>query len=130
MSPDTTRRFWRRRAAHLLLLVGLAFAASQLLSALPRDQQLVFRFPNKASVSRLEATWQDESGATLGGVTLNFPAGRRYSVRHRVELANGTYEFHVELEFLNGDGSQAGARSKTKLRRRVTLRGGETPISL
>ena len=130
MSPDSHQKPWRRRAAQLLLLLGLALAASHLLSALPGDQELVFRFPDRRPISRLEAHWQDESGAVLGGVTLNFPAGRRYSARHTVELANGTYEFLVELEFLAIEGPGRGARPKTKLRRRVTLRGGETPISL
>jgi hypothetical protein len=121
---------WRRRAAQVALLLGVAFGAAQLFDALPRDQELVFRIPAGQSVRALEATITDASGAELGGLTLRFPEGRRYSVRHPLNLANGDYEIRIEVELFQADGGTPPARPKTNLERRVTLRGGETPIVL
>lgn len=124
------KRFWRRRAAHLLLLLGAALVASQLLGAMPREQTLLFSPPPGSQVLSLQAVWSDEDGDELGGVTLHYPKGRVSPIRHRLELANGEYEIQIDVQFLSEAAGKPGARSKTNLRRRVTLRGGETPISL
>ncbi len=124
------RKFWRGRWTHLLLLVGVALAASQLLKAMPKEQDLLFVLPNDSPVETLHATWSDVDGAELGGVTLHFPAGRKSRIHHHVDLANGEYEINVEVQYLQSATDTATARSKTNLKRRVTLRGGQTPIRL
>ena len=121
---------WRRRAAQVALVVGVAFGGTQLYDALPRDQELVFRIPRGQSLRALDATITDASGAELGGLTLHFPKGRRYSVRHPLRLANGDYEIRIEVELFQASSGSPAARPKTNLERRVTLRGGETPIVL
>jgi hypothetical protein len=45
-------------------------------------------------------------------------------------LANGRYDLQIHLTFGNLGRASRSASSETNLTRRVTLRGGETPISL
>src|SRR5688572_1776873 len=94
---------WRRRTAQVVLLLGLALGGAQLFESLPRDQELVFRIPRGHSLRALEATITDASGAELGGLALQFPQGRRYSVRHPLRLANGDYEIRIEVELFRAE---------------------------
>lgn len=121
---------WGRRVALVTLIFGLALGGTQLFDALPRDQELVFRIPRGQALRRLEASISDGSGTELGGLSLQFPQGRRYSVRHLLRLANGDYEIRIEVELFQAESPEPAARPKTNLERRVTLRGGETPIAL
>jgi hypothetical protein len=121
--------FWKRRWVHLLFVGGMALAASQVLGAMPRDQVLVFSRPDRP-VRELAATFLDAEGESVGGVSLHFPEGRQRRIRHTVNVPNGEYSIHISLEFLSTDGASEEPRTKTNLNRRVTLRGGETPISL
>lgn len=121
---------WRRRIAQLALLVGAALVAARLLEAVPEDHELVFRVPSGQSLRSLRATVSDSAGEELGGLSLRFPEGRRYSVRHALRLPPGNYEIRLEVELFQADGPDPFARPKTNLVRRVSLRGGETPISL
>lgn len=130
MSAPHRFQFWKRRAAHLLLVGGLALAVVQVLDAMPREQELLFELPDGQVIRSLSATWTDTEGAQLGGLHLDYPEGRRQSVRHSVQLANGDYEIQIEVELFGATAGSGDARSKTNVERRVSLRGGETPIPL
>jgi len=130
VSEHDRYQFWKRRVAHLLLVGGLALAAAQVFGAMPRQQELLFELPEGQTIRRLSATWADPEGVQLGGLRLDYPEGRRQNVRHSVQLANGDYEIQIEVELFGPRGGNGDARSKTNVERRVTLRGGETPISL
>lgn len=122
--------FWRRRLAHLVLLVGLALLFTSLFEAYPREQILVFHLDRNHPIRELRARWLDESGEELGGAVLHFPEGRTQPVRHPIRLKDGQYDLQIQLLYANLPESEVSSRSKTNLTRRVTLRGGETPISL
>lgn len=130
MSETDRFQFWKRRAAHLLLVGGLALAAVQVLDSMPHEQELLFEIPADQTIRSLSATWSDADGVQLGGLRLDYPEGRRHDIRHSVQLANGDYEIQIEVEIFEPEPGGANARSKTNVERRVTLRGGETPISL
>jgi hypothetical protein len=104
--------------------------AGALLDAYPREQVLKFQFDRKQPVRKLGVRWLDASGEELGGTILHFPEGRTQSVRHPIQLKNGEYDLQIQITYGNLAAPASSARSETKLTRRVTLRGGETPISL
>lgn len=120
--------FWKRRWVRLLFIGGMALAASQVLSAMPREQVLVFSRSDRP-LSELSASFLDADGESVGGIALHFPRGRKRPIRHTVNVPNGEYSIHIGLEFLSTN-PRGGPRTKTNLSRRVTLRGGETPIPL
>jgi hypothetical protein len=122
--------FWRRRLGHVSLLLGLALAAGILLDAYPREQILVFRLDPGRPVHELRASWVELSGDVLGGAVLHYPEGRTQPVRHPIRLRDGQYDVQIHLTYGNLESSHDGARTEKKVTRRVTLRGGETPISL
>jgi hypothetical protein len=121
-------RPWRRRVARLLLVAGIALAASQLLGRAPSEQNLEFRLgAERASVRRIEATWTPAGEReAAGGVTLRFAEGAPARVRHRVSLPNGRYELAVEVTRQE----RGSGERQTTTSRQVTLEGGETLISL
>jgi hypothetical protein len=112
------------------LLLGVLFVAGSLLEAYPREQILIFQFDRKRPIRELRASWLEPGGEELGGAVLHFPEGRTQPVRHPTRLSNGEYEVQIQLTYADLETSSPDARSKTKVARRVTLRGGETPISL
>jgi hypothetical protein len=118
---------FRRAAARLVLVVGLALALVSLLPQLPREQTLVFRVP-ESHVQRLDVSFtpHGEEQAS-GGFTLSFSGSAPHHVRHQVDLPNGDYELSIEL---TRDGNEGRRDQETSFVRRVTLAGGETIISL
>src|SRR5690606_28107010 len=112
---DAGQSLWRRRLARLLLVGGIALAATQLLGGIPKEQELVVRLQTPVAVRTLNATWFDTEGQEVGGVTLHFPAGRKRTIRHHVELPDGSYEIHVELELLDAESPDWHPRPKTNL---------------
>jgi hypothetical protein len=121
-------RPWRRRAARLVVIVGIALVASQLLGSGPSEQSLMFRLgQERASVRRIDASWTPVGEREpAGGVTLRFPDGAPELVRHRVSLPNGRYELAIEVT----RAGFAGGSGQTTSSRRVTLEGAETLIPL
>jgi hypothetical protein len=119
---------WRRRVARLLLVAGIALAASQLLGRAPHDQSLEFRLgPERSSVRRIDATWTPTGEReAAGGVTLRFDRGAPQRVLHRVSLPNGSYELAIEVT----RSDRSGGLTHTTTSRRVRLEGGETVIPL
>ncbi len=119
---------WRRRVARIVLVVGAALAASQLLARAPQEQNLDFRLgETRKQVRRIDATWTPAGGhEPAGGVSLSFPSQAPAHVRHRVSLPNGSYDLAVEIT----REERAGELTHTTSNRRVTLEGGETVIPL
>jgi hypothetical protein len=124
-AEPVAQRPWRGRLARILLVVGIALAATRLLPSVPRDQELVFRVADPASVRRIAASWTAVGQREpLGAVTLSFSAGPPARVHHRVSLPNGRYDIAIEI----ARETDAGALSHTSSTRQVTLEGGETVI--
>jgi hypothetical protein len=110
----------RRLLAKILLFAGLALAAVQLFSKLPREQTLHFALDGP--ITRFDATFAPAGQTSpVGGFSLTFPERPARRVRHQVSLANGEYVFSVEVS------STSSQKSYT---RRVSLSGGETLIRL
>ncbi len=136
----------RARIARIALVSGVALAATQLLPALPHDQQLVFRAPTGAPISALEATWSAVgSDEPAGGVQFKFEDRPPRRVQHTVSLPNGEYRLTVHAEFaspsMNDRSPRAepdsaavshskSDRKQTTRELSVNLEGGATIISL
>lgn len=117
---------WRRLGARLVLVGGVALAASWLAQYLPRDQELVFRIPDPSSIRRLDLSLtRDGEKAPENGVTLNFPSAPPSSIRHRTSLPNGRYQIAISVRRQLPDGPE-----ETSWVRRVSLDGGETLVVL
>ena len=127
--PARGARPWRARLARLLLLVGAALAASQLLPPLlAQRQRLSFDIAKKAPApTRLGFTWQCEDDPTLhGGVTLAVPSAQARSVEHSLDVPDGDYRLQVWVQQEDHDGRPI----ETRYLRRVTLDGSRTTIRL
>jgi hypothetical protein len=145
----------RGRVGRVLLIVGLALAATRVLPSVPREQILLFQLEGAGVVRRLDATWTASgSKEPVGGVSLNFSSSAPHSVRQALSLPNGPYELAISLE-RNTEASapdtanvqfkrdpvaaEAPSRVRSDVRpsplpthfvRRVQLEGGETVIRL
>lgn len=137
--PDQSRRSFRRRAAALILALGIGVAAMPLLEHVPREQTLVFRLDGEP-IRRLEVSWTPRGGdEPAGGVTLTFAERAPRTVRQTVKLPNGEYQLAIEVErdaTPRGEGASDATvdpsrrGEETSWVRRVILEGGETIIPL
>jgi hypothetical protein len=120
---------WRRYAARLVLLGGLAAVLAVVSPTIPREQRLVLRVPNGAAVKSLSVSWSrtGDAGAT-GGFTLKFPDGAPRSVEHVTSLANGPYDLEVTVE--RDVDNEGDSGRETKYHRRVRFEGDATIIDL
>jgi len=125
-SAGKSSPLWRRIAARVALVGGLALVLTWAAPRVPHDQVLVFRLPDPGSVRRLDFSCTREGQTEpMRGATLRYPSAAPPSVRHRVSLPNGPYVFSISVERELPDG-----RTETTYRRRVNLDGGETVVAL
>ncbi len=118
---------WRRVLPKVLLAGGIALALTQLLPALPSDQQLVIDLPTgRGVVSGVDLTWSRvEDAEHAGGVRLAVPASST-TVHHSLRAPDGPYDVEVVVRRTRG----GGTLSETSHHRRVNLGGGRTRIVL
>jgi len=124
--PERPPPLWRRIAARVALVGGLALVLTWAAPRVPHDQVLVFRLPDAASVRRLEFVCTREGQREpLRGATLRYDSAAPSSVRHRLSLPNGRYVLSISVERQLPDGL-----TETSFLRRVSLDGGETVVAL
>jgi hypothetical protein len=118
--------------ARASLVLGIAFAASQLLTNVPKDQELGIRVGD-VRLSRLDAVFtaagEDEP---VAGFSEHFAAGALTPpiVRRSVSLPNGKYSVHVTLRHQPRPAGEPGPiPAETSFERRVNLDGGAILIS-
>jgi len=119
---------WRRLLPKLLLAGAIALALTQLLPALPSDQQLEIDVPTGPGVvHQLELIWSRVGDAShAGGVRLAVPLTSAGTIHHTVRAPDGPYDLRLVVQRrLSG-----GTLTETSHHRRVTLRGGRTRIVL
>jgi len=120
---------WRRRAASLVLIAGLALALVTASRHGRQDTALIFRFDPDLSVGvrQLSASWTLVGDVEpAGGVTLNFQNGPGREVRHVLTAPQGDYVIALQIR-----PSELERRlPETSLFRRVTLAGADVVIPL
>ncbi|MBK7582251.1 MAG: hypothetical protein IPI67_18850 [Myxococcales bacterium] len=121
--PATGGSLWRRLATRVLVISGIAYAASFLMPSLPREQILVFRVGAEAPLKHLSASYTLEGEREpRSGVKLSYDGAAPKRVQHVVSLPNGRYVMAVAVERALPD----GGTKETSYLRRVNLEGGET----
>ncbi|MCC6903611.1 MAG: hypothetical protein IT377_31875 [Polyangiaceae bacterium] len=123
-TEEARRPLWRRLAARVAIVGGVAVAVSVATPWVPREQVLIYRVSGGDPVRRLKVhvTREGESEAALGATL----TGASPSFRHGVSLPNGRYVVSVQAERALSDGGV----KETSFVRRVTLEGGETILPI
>jgi len=120
---------WRRRAAALVLLAGVALAMVTASRHARHDTALIFRFDPDLSVGvrQLSASWTPVGELEpAGGVTLNFSSGPGREVRHVLSVPQGDYVISLQIS----PSELENRMRETSLVRRVTLAGTDVVIPL
>ncbi len=86
----------RRRASKVVLAIFLVAVAVEIGGAIPRDVEVLYRFPDAGQVVEARLAYEDE-GEHVREVTLRWRSGAPAIVRDTIELSPGDYDVSVLL---------------------------------
>ncbi len=121
--PVSSWTFWRARLARALIIGALGIAATQILPALPRDQNVEVRLI-EGKLREVRITYLEDSNALAGATVQPEVSGTR--ARHTARLQDGAYRISVDA-FGEDDAGQSRTWHQEKT---ITLAGERVVIRL
>ncbi len=121
--PVSSWTFWRARLARALIIGALGIAATQILPALPRDQNVEVQL-REGQLREVRITYLEDSNALAGAIVRPELSGTR--ARHTARLQDGAYRISVDAF-----GEDASGQSRTwHQEKAITLSGERVVIRL